>query len=470
MLFWILPRRIISKIRLKMPNHQKIFIKHAISFWIMNKKAILPWHDCAQSLANTFVNCFDDKIELIRNNLEIPLHSSTDQVPDSVSIFCGVSFEQFNAVSEADIQQIISSPPTKSCVLDLIPTWLLKQCQDQLTPVLTTIVNTSLSCAEFPTELKKAFLTPLIEKIILDCEMFKNYRPVSNLSFISKLVKRVVCVQLVEHLKANNLYEIFQSAYRQRHSTKTAPLRVQNDQLQAVDNEGGVILVLLDLSAAFGTIDHQKLLNLLNQSFGITGVALKWFGSHLKDRTQTVQNRIVYICTCFIKIWGIWGTSGFCTRPYLIYYVHNPSWEYYSKTWVELSSLRKRYSVVYFLPTRCISIKGDRNILSRSVHQGYKDMDNQQPFETEWWQNRTDRDHHSKQHQSEPTYRHKHRRLSLHPAVSHQGIWEFYLTRHVVSMTMFLKFAKASIITCIPLGKFRNILIPQLLRKWWTVL
>ena len=111
----------------------------------------------------------------------------------------------------------------------------------------------------------------------------------SNLSFISKLVGRVVCVQSVDHIKTNNLYEIFQSDYRQLHSTETILLRVQNDILQAVDNEGGAILVLLDLSAAFDTIDHQKLLNLLNQSFGIRGVALKWFESYLKDRTQTVQ-------------------------------------------------------------------------------------------------------------------------------------------------------------------------------------
>ena len=110
------------------------------------------------------------KIELIRNNLETPLDSSTDQVPDSVSIFCGVSFEQVNVVSEADIRKIISSSPTKSCDLDPIPTWLLKQYQDQLAPVLTTIVNGSISCAEFPTELKKAFLTHLIKKIMLDCD------------------------------------------------------------------------------------------------------------------------------------------------------------------------------------------------------------------------------------------------------------------------------------------------------------
>ena len=175
---------------------------------------------------------------MIRNNLKTSLNSSTDQVPDSVSIFCGVSLEQFNVVSEADTRKIISSSPMKSCALDPITTWLLKQCQDQLVPVLTTIVNASLSCAEFLTELKKAFLTPLIKKIILDCEIFKIYRPVSNLSFISKLVERV-CVHLVEHLKTNNLYEIFQSAYRQLHSTETALLHVQNDLLQAVDNEGG---------------------------------------------------------------------------------------------------------------------------------------------------------------------------------------------------------------------------------------
>ena len=69
-------------------------------------------------------------------------------------------------------------------------------------------------------------------------------------------------MQLVDHLKENDLYEIYQSAYRQLHSTDTALIQVQNDKLQAVDSEGGAILVLLDLNAAFDTIDHQKLLHL----------------------------------------------------------------------------------------------------------------------------------------------------------------------------------------------------------------
>ena len=96
-------------------------------------------------------------------------------------------------------------------------------------------------------------------------------------------------VQLIDHLKINNLYEKYQSAYRALHSTETALLRVQNDLLQAVDKHGGAILVLLDLSAAFDTIDHKKLLNILDVSFGIRGDALKWFESYLTDRTQTVQ-------------------------------------------------------------------------------------------------------------------------------------------------------------------------------------
>ena len=94
--------------------------------------------------------------------------------------------------------------------------------------------------------------------------------------------------QFIEHLKSNGLYEIFQSAYRQFHSTETALLRVQNDLVKSVDESGGAILVLLDLSAAFDTIDHDNLLNLLNTSFGIQGTALDWIKSYLSDRKQSV--------------------------------------------------------------------------------------------------------------------------------------------------------------------------------------
>ncbi len=117
----------------------------------------------------------------------------------------------------------------------------------------------------------------------------KNYRPVSNLAFLSKLPERVVALQLVDHLLNNGLMDKFQSAYREGHSTETALCRVQNDILMELDKAKVVMLVLLDLSAAFDTIDHEILLKRLSRWCGINGTALKWFQLYLKERTQTVS-------------------------------------------------------------------------------------------------------------------------------------------------------------------------------------
>ena len=221
------------------------------------QRSVLPSHDCATSSVNTFFDYFKNKIELIRSNLEGSLNTSIDQLPSTAPIFHGLSLEQFRVISESDLRKVITSSPTKSCALGPIPTWLLKQCLDQVAPVLTVIVNTPLSCADFTPALKKAFVTPLTKKLILDCGIFKNYRPVFNLSFVSKLIERIIRMQLVDHLKEKDLYEIFQYAYRQLHSTETALLRVQNDMLQAVDSEGGAILVLLELEGTlWGGSNH----------------------------------------------------------------------------------------------------------------------------------------------------------------------------------------------------------------------
>ena len=250
------------------------------------KKVVLPTHDTAKELAERFINYFSDKIKTIRTDLE-NLPPQQDPI-DSYTEFSGTPLLQFESVSTDFVESIIKKSPTKSCTLDPVPTWLLKQCTEELVPVLTTITNLSLACAEFSDTLKVAFVSPLIKKLTLDCEILKNYRPVSNLSFLSKLIERVVCTQLISHLKSNGLYEVFQSAYREFHSTETALLRVQNDLLLSVDESGGVILVLLDLSAAFDTIDHDKLLKLLSERFGIRGSALAWIKSYLSNRKQSV--------------------------------------------------------------------------------------------------------------------------------------------------------------------------------------
>jgi aerobic-type carbon monoxide dehydrogenase small subunit (CoxS/CutS family) len=111
---------------------------------------------------------------------------------------------------------------------------------------------------------------------------------VSNLSFVSKVLEKVVDSQLRTYLSHHNLLEPFQSAYRKGHSTETALIRVQNDILCSLGNQHVVLLVLLDLSAAFDTVDHRHLLSILEE-LGIQGSALQWFASYLLNRSQIVN-------------------------------------------------------------------------------------------------------------------------------------------------------------------------------------
>ena len=136
---------------------------------------------------------------------------------------------------------------------------------------------------------KKAVITPLIKKPSLLKEDMKNYRPVSGLCFISKLVERVVASQIKQHLDEHNLGNQFQSAYKSGHSTETALLHIKNDIHISLSKGMPTALVLLDLSAAFDTIDHTVLLDCLSSWFGFGGVVLDWFSSYLSGRVQSVK-------------------------------------------------------------------------------------------------------------------------------------------------------------------------------------
>ena len=155
-----------------------------------------------------------------------------------------------------------------------MPTKLLLQCIDKLIHVVTSLINLSLSTGNFPTQWKEALVQPLLKKPGLDVE-FNNLRPVSNLKYISKLVEGAAIQQILDHLNHNSLLPPNQSAYRQFHSTETALLRVKSDLLMAMDNQKITLLLLLDLSSAFDTIDHSCLSKTLKTCFGIDGVVLK---------------------------------------------------------------------------------------------------------------------------------------------------------------------------------------------------
>ncbi len=139
---------------------------------------------------------------------------------------------------------------------------------------------------------KTAIVKPLLKKPTLNHNNLKNYHPVSNLPFMSKILEKVVLSQLVSHLNSNSLFSNVQSAYRPRHSTETALLKVVNDLLSALDDGKTTVLTLLDLSAAFDTIDHDILLHRLQHVFGIYYTALLWFKSYLVNTTQIVSANI----------------------------------------------------------------------------------------------------------------------------------------------------------------------------------
>ena len=157
-----------------------------------------------------------------------------------------------------------------SCDLDAIPTSLLKSCLDVLIKPITIIVNMSLSEGSFPSTFKHALVKPLLKKHNLPQDELSSYRPISNLNFVSKVLERIIHARISSHLESFPSITPFQSAYRQFHSTETALLRIQNDLLLAINKQKVSALVLLDLSAAFDTIDHKILLSRLSSFYGLS--------------------------------------------------------------------------------------------------------------------------------------------------------------------------------------------------------
>ena len=192
------------------------------------------------------------------------------------------------------VKKVIMASKKSFCELDHLPAVVFMDCIDILLPAITQIFNESLTSGIFPTDFKNSLVIPLLKKSSLDCNVLKNYRPVTNLTFISKIIEKLVFNQLVEYLSHNDLIEKFQSAYKSGHSTETALLRVTNDILCSVDTGSVAMLTMLDLSAAFDTLDHQILLNRLFSSFGICDTALNWFKSYLENRHQKVKINSFY--------------------------------------------------------------------------------------------------------------------------------------------------------------------------------
>lgn len=135
-------------------------------------------------------------------------------------------------------------------------------------------LNCSLETGIFPDARKTAIVKPLLKKHNLDPTVLSNYRPISNLPFLSKILEKAILKQLDEFLLKNKIHDKFQSGFRKGHSTETALVKITNDLRVNADNKNASILIFLDLSAAFDTIDHKVLIDRLENCIGLQGTAL----------------------------------------------------------------------------------------------------------------------------------------------------------------------------------------------------
>ena len=205
--------------------------------------------DCSSvmELCNSFATFFNGKVANIRQNLDAKTVGDCEDLCNAYNEQCNTLLSKFHNVSVDDVSKVILSLPNKSCMLDTLPMPMFKDNVDVLAEPLTKIINESFNSGVFPAQLRTAVVTPILKKQNLDKQHLKNYRPVSNISYVSKIMEKLVCVQIKDHLASNDLQERYQSAYREQHSTETALLCVKTDLMRTMDEGNAAAVVLLDL-------------------------------------------------------------------------------------------------------------------------------------------------------------------------------------------------------------------------------
>jgi Reverse transcriptase (RNA-dependent DNA polymerase) len=240
-------------------------------------------------LAEFFVN----KVRNIKDAIASKLLGQQLDPLESDKSFCGTLMSEFQPVTVTEVERLIRLMPSKSSPLDAFPTSLIKQCSSTFAPVISRLANLSFEHATFPSNFKTAQVTPLLKKHGLDASDPANYRPISNLNTISKILERLVLTRIVGHVSLSPNFDVFQSAYKRHHSTETALLKLTDDIFARFDDRQSTILVALDQSAAFDCIDHTTLIRRLHHSFGVTGITLSWIKSYLESRSMYVRMKQV---------------------------------------------------------------------------------------------------------------------------------------------------------------------------------
>ncbi len=221
--------------------------------------------------ADDFATFFTNKLK----QSAVSFHLHSHRTPNQLDPLLKLPIFSFCPLTEAEVSKLLLSSHPTTCPLD--PS--LAPSPSNLSPHSyqhSHHYHTSLLTGIFPTAFKQARVTPLLKKPTLNTSLIENYRPISLLPFIAKTLERVVFNQVSLFLSQNNKLDTKQSGFRSGHSTETALLSVTEALRIAKANSKSSVLILLDLSAAFDTVNHQILLSTLS-SLDITGIPLRWF-------------------------------------------------------------------------------------------------------------------------------------------------------------------------------------------------
>lgn len=249
---------------------------------------VLPTSTSGNELASRFSNFFSDKIIRIRTEIDALVVDQDFSLDFPLRFTRFSTFSHFTLVTEADVQKYIKETRKTYCSLDPINISKLGKAYDSATPAVAAIINLSFVEGHFATSEKRGLIRPYLKKIGLNADDLSNYRPVTNLSHLSKIIERAMLDQLVPFLEEVGAVPHRQSAYRKLHSTETALCKIYDDLVNNTCQGKTSLLVLLDLSAAFDTVDHQLLLSDFSDC-GVEGTALSLLESYLENREQCVS-------------------------------------------------------------------------------------------------------------------------------------------------------------------------------------
>ena len=289
---------------LKCKEHQTIYLKNEITKcngdsgkihslinkWTYGNKSIPYENKDHKILADEFsVNFSNKTTEIVHNISKIIKQENIEPVVNYRSLYSTLPLtSSFQELTQDQVKKLITSSKSTTSLLDPIPISLLKSCLDIIITPITTLVNKSLTSGKFPDKWKTGVVTPLLKKPNLDLN-FKNYRPVTNLSFTSKIIEKAALITYIKQFNKLPSFHDCNSAYRQNFSTETLLTKINTDIIENMDNKNLTMLVLLDLSAAFDTVNHNKLIDIMKYRFNISDKTLNWTRSYLSSRHNIIK-------------------------------------------------------------------------------------------------------------------------------------------------------------------------------------